>query len=245
MWSRCCSAAHNKSGHFASLLVSFAAAAFDFVIADQPSTWEKEIETEIGKGAAIVIEIGALPFQSLPHLLLVTLMLTHVTPFCRSGYDRDRERERERDSHRGDRDERDRGRDRDRDRERDRDRDRDIRDRDRERARDNRDGDRDRDRARDNRDNERDRGRDERYDRDVRTESHSDRGRSDASAGAKRDRNGSLPADNMPAKPREKTAAELEEEEAYRAKVIPCHIFFCFCLHIYPKAQTRLRPVLP
>ena len=63
MWLRCCSAAHSYSGHFASLLVSFAAAAFDFVIADQPSTWEIEIEIEIetGIGAAIVIETGGPP----------------------------------------------------------------------------------------------------------------------------------------------------------------------------------------
>ena len=47
------------------MLVSFAAAAFDFVIADQPSTWEIEIEIEIeietGIGAATVIETGGPP----------------------------------------------------------------------------------------------------------------------------------------------------------------------------------------
>ena len=81
--------------------------------------------------------------------------------------------------------------------------------------------DRDRDRERDKgkeRDAERDRGRGERYDRNVRSESYSDRGRSDASTGSKRDRDESLPAEDA-AKPREKTAAELAEEEAYRAKV--------------------------
>ena len=173
----------------------------------------------------------------------------------RSGNDRDRERERERDrdSYRGERDDRDRGRDRDRDREREREKDRDYKDRERD-IRD-RDRDRDRDRAR-GRDGERDRGREERYDRDVRTESHSDRSRYDASAGAKRDRNGSLPVDELAAKPREKTAAELAEEEAYRAKVIPRqHIFYVyastFWQHLFLlrvrclKTPLRLRPALP
>jgi hypothetical protein len=125
-----------------------------------------------------------------------------------SGYDRDRERERDRerdrDSYRDDRSDRDRGRERDRDRDRDRDY--------KERERDSRDRGRDRD-------GERERGREERYDRNMRTDSHSDKGRIDASAGAKRDRNGSLPVEDDAAKPREKTAAELAEEEAYRAKV--------------------------
>ena len=71
------------------------------------------------------------------------------------------------------------------------------------------------------RDGERERGREERYDRNVRTDSHNDKGRLDSSAGAKRDRNGSLPVEDDAAKPREKTAAELAEEEAYRAKVCP------------------------
>jgi hypothetical protein len=39
--------------------VSFAAAAFDFVIAHQSSTWEIEIEIEIGKEAATMNETGA------------------------------------------------------------------------------------------------------------------------------------------------------------------------------------------
>jgi hypothetical protein len=137
-----------------------------------------------------------------------------------SGYDRDRERERDRDrdrdNYRDDRSDRDRGRDRDRDKERERERERD-RDRDyKDRERDVRDRDRGRER-----DGERERGREERYDRNVRTDSYGDKGRLDSSAGAKRDRNGSLPVEDDAAKPREKTAAELAEEEAYRTKVCP------------------------
>ena len=155
---------------------------------------------------------------SMPSDVVCVLHDSHKMYFCdfSSGYDRDRERERDRDrdrdNYRDDRSDRDRGRDRDRDWERERDRDRDYKERERDV--------RDRDRGRE-RDGERERGREERYDRNVRTDSHSDKGRLDSSAGAKRDRNGSLPVEDDAAKPREKTAAELAEEEAYRAKVCP------------------------
>ncbi len=59
--------------------MSFAAAAFDFVIAHQSSTWEIEIETEIeiGNEAATVNETGAAQPHS-PHPCPVMLFVSYT-----------------------------------------------------------------------------------------------------------------------------------------------------------------------
>jgi hypothetical protein len=75
VWSSCFSAAHSNSGQFASLLVSFAAAAFDFVIAHQSSTWEIETETE--KEVAMLIGTGNIPYS-----FILYLSFFYVCLFC-------------------------------------------------------------------------------------------------------------------------------------------------------------------